>query len=520
MTDKPILSICIPTKDRSIYLEHTLREITNDTVFQNTNKIEIVISDNCSDDNTENLCKRYQKKFPDKIVYIRQKEDIKDNNFTEVLKLANGKFAKLNNDYLYYKKGALGEIISLLENSNDNVVYFTNRNFQEPEKQIVKVNNFDEFLSKISYICTWIGGLCVNTSVYKQINTPFRFAELRFCQIDVIVQLMKTGTATIVEKNLMNTITIQKKGGYNIAKVFGENFITVLQTLKKENILSDKIYDKTLKELLLQQINHYHFDYKKEFDFIKGGYLKYLYKYYITKPYFYKPYLKYLYKTRLNKLIQTEKTNDKNIIKIFNIIKISFKRKNKQKTKSNNFVQILRPDTAKFIEAGDYTYGQINAFCDSVFPYKLKIGRFCSIASGVKFIVSSEHDYHTLSTYPFRVMLLKTEKFEAKSKGDIIIKDDVWIGTNAIILSGVTIGQGAIIAAGAVVTKDVPPYAIAGGNPAQIIKYRFEPEIIEKLKKFDYSKLTEEKIQKLGLKLYKEITKENVDNLLNEFEGV
>ena len=115
MTDKPILSICIPTKDRSIYLEHTLREITNDTVFQNTNKIEIVISDNCSDDNTENLCKRYQKKFPDKIVYIRQKEDIKDNNFTEVLKLANGKFAKLNNDYLYYKKGALGEIISLLE---------------------------------------------------------------------------------------------------------------------------------------------------------------------------------------------------------------------------------------------------------------------------------------------------------------------------------------------------------------------------------------------------------------------
>ena len=519
MTDKPILSICIPTKDRSIYLEHTLREITNDTVFQNTNKIEIVISDNCSDDNTENLCKRYQKKFPDKIVYIRQKEDIKDNNFTEVLKLANGKFAKLNNDYLYYKKGALGEIISLLENSNDNVVYFTNRNFQEPEKQIVKVNNFDEFLSKISYICTWIGGLCVNTSVYKQINTPFRFAELRFCQIDVIVQLMKTGTATIVEKNLMNTITIQKKGGYNIAKVFGENFITILQILKKENVLTNKTYDKVLKKLLLEHINHYYFDYNKTYNFEKSGYLKYLFKYYKTKPYFYKSCLKHLLKICLKKFIKIETTKDKKIIKIFKFIKISKKRK-KQALKSNKFVHIVRPGTAKYIEVGDFTYGSIDAFCDSVFPYKLKIGRFCSIASGVKFIVSSEHDYHTLSTYPFRVMLLKTENFEAKSKGDIIIKDDVWIGTNAIILSGVTIGQGAIIAAGAVVTKDVPPYAIAGGNPAQIIKYRFEPEIIEKLKKFDYSKLTEEKIQKLGLKLYKEITKENVDNLLNEFEGV
>lgn len=519
MTEKPILSICIPTKDRSIYLEHTLREITNDTVFQNTNKIEIVISDNCSDDNTENLCKRYQKKFPDKIVYIRQKEDIKDNNFTEVLKLANGKFAKLNNDYLYYKKGALGEIISLLENSNDNVVYFTNRNFQEPEKQIVKVNNFDEFLSKISYICTWIGGLCVNTSVYKQINTPFRFAELRFCQIDVIVQLMNNGSALIVNKHLMEGIQIQKKGGYNIAKVFGENFITILQILKKENVLTNKTYDKVLKKLLLEHINHYYFDYNKTYNFEKSGYLKYLFKYYKTKPYFYKSCLKHLLKICLKKFIKIETTKDKKIIKIFKFIKISKKRK-KQALKSNKFVHIVRPGTAKYIEVGDFTYGSIDAFCDSVFPYKLKIGRFCSIASGVKFIVSSEHDYHTLSTYPFRVMLLKTENFEAKSKGDIIIKDDVWIGTNAIILSGVTIGQGAIIAAGAVVTKDVPPYAIAGGNPAQIIKYRFEPEIIEKLKKFDYSKLTEEKIQKLGLKLYKEITKENVDNLLNEFEGV
>ena len=355
--------------------------------------------------------------------------------------------------------------------------------------------------------------------MYKQINTPFRFAELRFCQIDVIVQLMNNGSALIVNKHLMEGIQIQKKGGYNIAKVFGENFITILQILKKENVLTNKTYDKVLKKLLLEHINHYYFDYNKTYNFEKSGYLKYLFKYYKTKPYFYKSCLKHLLKICLKKFIKIETTKDKKIIKIFKFIKISKKRK-KQALKSNKFVHIVRPGTAKYIEVGDFTYGSIDAFCDSVFPYKLKIGRFCSIASGVKFIVSSEHDYHTLSTYPFRVMLLKTENFEAKSKGDIIIKDDVWIGTNAIILSGVTIGQGAIIAAGAVVTKDVPPYAIAGGNPAQIIKYRFEPEIIEKLKKFDYSKLTEEKIQKLGLKLYKEITKENVDNLLNEFEGV
>lgn len=70
-----------------------------------------------------------------------------------------------------------------------------------------------------------------------------------------------------------------------------------------------------------------------------------------------------------------------------------------------------------------------------------------------------------------------------------MIKDDVWIGAQATIMSGVTIGQGAVIGAKALVTKDVPPYAIVGGVPAKVIKYRFEKEIIDELLKIDFSKL-------------------------------
>lgn len=81
------------------------------------------------------------------------------------------------------------------------------------------------------------------------------------------------------------------------------------------------------------------------------------------------------------------------------------------------------------------------------------------------------------------------------TKGPIILEDDVWIATNALILSGVTIGQGAIVAAGAVVVKDVPPYAVVGGNPAKIIKYRFPEEIIKKLLKLDFSLLTSEYVK-------------------------
>ena len=99
------------------------------------------------------------------------------------------------------------------------------------------------------------------------------------------------------------------------------------------------------------------------------------------------------------------------------------------------------------------------------------------------------------------------------------IGHDAWIGAGAIILPSVKVGEGAVIGAGSVVTKDVAPYAIVGGNPAKVIKYRFEPEIIAKLLNFDFLKLTDEKIKQLGTRLYTEITPENVDKLLDDFSS-
>ncbi|MDY6420297.1 MAG: CatB-related O-acetyltransferase [Succinivibrio dextrinosolvens] len=104
---------------------------------------------------------------------------------------------------------------------------------------------------------------------------------------------------------------------------------------------------------------------------------------------------------------------------------------------------------------------------------KLKIGSFCSIAPKVTFILNSDHYTNNLSSFPFKVMCLGSHKSEAISYGDIVVDDDVWIGYGATILSGIHVGQGAIIAAGAVVSKDVPPYAIVGGVPARIINSSF-----------------------------------------------
>ena len=90
---------------------------------------------------------------------------------------------------------------------------------------------------------------------------------------------------------------------------------------------------------------------------------------------------------------------------------------------------------------------------------------------------------------------------DATSKGDIVLEDDVWIGCNAVILSGVHIGQGAVVAAGAVVTKDIPAYAVVAGNPAHIIKYRFDKEYIDELLKIDFSKI-DKNIVKYNEKLF------------------
>ena len=139
------------------------------------------------------------------------------------------------------------------------------------------------------------------------------------------------------------------------------------------------------------------------------------------------------------------------------------------------------------VEVGRYSYGGINVI-DFGEKHKLKIGEFCSIAPSVQFILAGDHRVDTVSTFPFKVKVMN-ESTEGISKGDIVLENDVWVGDGATILSGVKIGQGAVIASGALVSKDVPPYAIVGGVPAKVIKYRFSPEVVNYFMTLDYSKL-------------------------------
>ena len=134
----------------------------------------------------------------------------------------------------------------------------------------------------------------------------------------------------------------------------------------------------------------------------------------------------------------------------------------------------------KDFDIGDWTFGCPHIVICEGTQGKLHVGKFCSFADNLRILLGGEHNYKLGSTYPFDNLLIRFHELgpTVRTKGDVNIGNDVWIGHSAIILSGVTIGDGAVIGAGAVVTKDVEPYAIVGGNPAKLIKYRFKPERI------------------------------------------
>lgn len=149
------------------------------------------------------------------------------------------------------------------------------------------------------------------------------------------------------------------------------------------------------------------------------------------------------------------------------------------------------------IHVGDFTYYDDGRYGPEKFEehnvlynndfeaVKLIIGKFCAIAAETRFMMTGDHKLDGFSTYPFPLFEKGWENvyniFKLPVKGDIIIGNDVWIGYDSLIRGGVKIGDGAIVATRSVVVKDVPPYAIVGGNPARIIKMRFDDPTIARL---------------------------------------
>lgn len=191
--------------------------------------------------------------------------------------------------------------------------------------------------------------------------------------------------------------------------------------------------------------------------------------------------------------------------------------KNNKRPNPLNVFPVANCDTVIYVKptitnpniiVGDFTYFSDTDFEKYVTHHyafngdKLIIGKFCQIAAGVNFVMNgANHQMNSVSTYPFYIFEGWNEEIpplaEMPLKGDTVVGNDVWIGQNATILPGVKIGDGAIIGMNSVVGSDVAPYTVVAGNPAKLIRKRFDDELIDILEKLQWWNKSVEEINKL-----------------------
>src|SRR5450830_137519 len=502
MLDMPVLSLCIPTFNRGGLLKRALESITSQEVFVNTSEVEIVIADNCSTDETQSVSEAFATAYPGKIKYIRNSTNIgAELNFELVLASGTGVYLKLLNDNLLVRDGSLAEILKVIKATSIEkpVIFLTNGN-KHSKDQIVVANNLSEFVRDVSFFSTWIGGFGIWRDEFYEISDFSRNSHLRLVQTDILLRMLAAGKRAII---LLETyfvgMDVGTKGGYNIAEVFGNNYLSLLKNYRTLGLLDAGVYEHEKKEVLLKHIIPYYFD--KNNNFHKTGFFPHMHDY-INDNYFYEA-IEGLISTTPAAEIQQETPEQK----VANI----WRNLNPHNETKLHLSGIANLDKVK---VGRRTYGKLLLHGFGHQEESLTIGSFVSIAENVNFLMGGNHPYSGFSTFPFKAKYFST--LEATTKGGIVVGDDVWIGYNSTILSAVTIGQGAVIAAGSMVTRDVAPYSIVGGNPAKLIKYRFDKEIIAKLSAFDFSQLNDETILHNKDNLYATLTSENVDTILGQ----
>lgn len=283
----PIISIFIPTYNRADHLKEALESIVAQPEFLETDKIEIVISDNASTDNTQEICEDFVNRFPAKIIYNRNSENLGcTNNMLKLKELANGECVKFLNDTVNLKENALKEMLNFVnENIQEKpVLIFLNKG----KNQEFSINSPDDLLKKMSYNLTWIGTICFWREDFSDVEKSFKVNIDNLIEhVSAIYDLLyKKRKGKILAKSLFEVHHIRNKGGYNIAEVFGQNYIKVLNEYKHRGAISCLSVELE-KILLLKHINFLYFDIKGKHNYEKHSYFKYMMTHYWYNPYFY-----------------------------------------------------------------------------------------------------------------------------------------------------------------------------------------------------------------------------------------
>lgn len=247
-----ILSICIPTYNRSALLVKTIESIVSQKRFLESEDVQIIISDNCSDDNTRDISNLYVNKYKAKIIYHRNEENILDKNFETALSLGTGTYLKLNNDTLSHTPGSLDMMINSINNLivEKPILYFTNGWVNSTNH--IFCNDFNSFIRTVGGYVTFIGFFGIWKKHFKKIEDFSRRSDLKLPHTDCLFRVFNfTGTAFINNQYMFSSNQPVKKGGYDVLTVFVENYIFLLNEQVEVGKLSKDVFQYEKKNILI-----------------------------------------------------------------------------------------------------------------------------------------------------------------------------------------------------------------------------------------------------------------------------
>lgn len=257
--NKPLLSICIPTYNRKEYLEKCLNAIVKQKSFDD--RVEIVISDNCSTDGTQKLCEKYQKDYSN-IHYYRNEENMADKNFSLLLQRASGVLRKLTNDTVVYKTNSINYILEAIENNIDErpQLYFKNRG----KSGTLRVDSLEDYINSISYHITWIGAIALWEEDCDDLNILTKNSETLLGQVPMLVENFRRHKSAIIYDDIImeGGRPRPKNVNYGLYRVFYVNFLGFMKSYVDEKCISNKCYEKLRKDLLLSFFAQWVVNYK------------------------------------------------------------------------------------------------------------------------------------------------------------------------------------------------------------------------------------------------------------------
>ncbi len=258
-TKKPLVSICIPTYNRAAYLKKSFDSLIAQERF---GEIEVVISDNASDDGTKELCEKYCKKYKN-IKYFRSEKIFMALNQVMVMQKAEGTLRKLCNDTILYKPGAVKYMLEMAERYQDEkpLLYFENgikkpkarkKSIRADVWEKTEFDDLDSFMYRVSYEMTWLGVIAWWEEDCENLDFCYKYMDSYLPYVPYILHLFeKRKYAVVLEKNIMDVQTVYPKNlSYGLHKVFYTNFLAFFKDYVRAGKLNSKTYEYIREELL------------------------------------------------------------------------------------------------------------------------------------------------------------------------------------------------------------------------------------------------------------------------------